>query len=66
MTLIGDFYRWISSKISPSSTNFSGFIKGELAGSGLPLTFKQFQWIQSESIKTIITLKRDPAPPKMV
>jgi atypical dual specificity phosphatase len=64
MTLIGDFYRWISSKISPRPTNFSWVIKGQLAGSGLPLTFKQFQWIQSEGIKTIITLREIPLPPK--
>ena len=64
MTLIGDFYRWFSSKISARPTNFSWVIKDQLAGSGLPLTFKQFQWIESEGIQTIITLREIPLPPK--
>ncbi|HJS64624.1 MAG TPA: dual specificity protein phosphatase family protein [Nitrososphaeraceae archaeon] len=64
MTLIGDFYRWFSSKISSRPTNFSWVIKDQLAGSGLPLTFKQFQWIESEGIQTIITLREISLPPK--
>ena len=51
MTLIGDLYRWISSKISARPTNFSWVIKDKLAGSGLPLTFKQFQWIKVKGFK---------------
>ena len=64
MTLIGDFYRWISSKISARPTNFSWVIKDQLAGSGLPLTFKQFQWIRNKGIETIITLREIPLPAK--
>src|SRR5574339_253566 len=64
MTLIGDLYRWISSKISARPTNFSWVIKDKLAGSGLQLTFKQFQWIKSKGIQTIITLREIPLPPK--
>lgn len=62
MTIIGDVYRWIDSKITASPTNFSWAIKDELAGSGLPMTFKQFQWLITNGIGTIVTLREVPLP----
>lgn len=64
MTFIGDLYRWISSKISASPTNFSWVIKDELAGSGLPINFKQFEWLIKNGISTIVTLREVPLPSK--
>jgi len=64
MTFIGDFYRLISSKISASPTNFSWVIKDKLAGSGLPINFKQFEWLIKNGITTIITLREVPLPSK--
>jgi atypical dual specificity phosphatase len=37
-------------------------IKNELAGSGLPMNFKQFQWLVKNNIGTIITLREVPLP----
>lgn len=62
MTLIGDVYRWLYSKFSSRPTNFSWVINNELAGSGLPLSFKQFQWLANHGIETIVTVRELPLP----
>ena len=64
MTFTGEIYRWISSKISSRPTNFSWVIKKDLAGSGLPITFKQFEWLIKNGIRTIVTVREVPLPSK--
>ena len=63
MTLIGDAYRWLYSKISSRPTNFSWVINNQLAGSGLPLSFDQFKWLVNHGIGTIITVREISLPP---
>jgi len=53
MTIIGDAYRWLYSRISSRPTNFSWVIENQLAGSGLPMTF---------GIKTIVTVREISLP----
>jgi len=62
MTLIGDVYRWLDSKLSSSPTNFSWVIKNQLAGSGLPLSFNQFKWLVNHGIGTIVTVREISLP----
>ena len=62
MTLIGDVYRWLYSKFSSQPTNFSWVINNGLAGSGLPLSFDQFQWLVKNGIRTIVTVREIPLP----
>lgn len=62
MTLIGNVYRWIYSKILSSPTNFSWVIENRLAGSGLPLTFNQFRWLLDHKITSIVTVREVPLP----
>ncbi len=62
MTLIGNAYRWIYSRISSSPTNFSWVIENRLAGSGLPLTIDQFRWLLDHSITSIVTVREVPLP----
>jgi len=62
MTLIGDVYRWLYSKLSSRPTNFSWVINNELAGSGLPLAFDQFKWLLNHGIRTIVTVREVPLP----
>jgi atypical dual specificity phosphatase len=62
MTLIGDAYRWLASKLSSRPTNFSWVINNGLAGSGLPLTFEQFKWLVNHGIGTIVTVREVPLP----
>lgn len=62
MTLIGDAYRWLYSKISSRPTNFSWVIKNQLAGSGLPLSYDQFKWLVNHGIGTIVTVREISLP----
>ena len=62
MTLIGDVYRWLYSKFSSRPTNFSWVINNGLAGSGLPLSFDQFQWLVKNGIRTIVTVREISLP----
>ena len=62
MTLIGNVYRWLYSKFSSRPTNFSWVINDGLAGSGLPLSFDQFQWLVKNGIRTIVTVREIPLP----
>lgn len=62
MTLIGDVYRWLYSKFSSRPTNFSWVIHNGLAGSGLPLSFDQFQWLVKNGIRTIVTVREISLP----
>lgn len=62
MTLIGDAYRWLYSRISSRPTNFSWVIENQLAGSGLPMTSDQFKWLMDHGIRTIVTVREIPLP----
>lgn len=62
MTLIGDAYRWLYSKISSRPTNFSWVINNQLAGSGLPLSSDQFKWLVNHGIGTIVTVREISLP----
>src|ERR1044071_6639291 len=62
MTFIGDVYRWLYSKFSSRPTNFSWVINNGLAGSGLPLSFDQFQWLVKNGIRTIVTVREISLP----
>ena len=62
MTLVGDVYRWLYSKFSSRPTNFSWVINNELAGSGLPLSFEQYEWLVNHGIVTIVTVREVPLP----
>jgi atypical dual specificity phosphatase len=66
MTIIGHAYRWLASRISSKPTNFSWVIKNQLAGSGLPITPKQFEWLIDHGIRTIITVREVPLPLRWV
>lgn len=62
MTLIGNVYRWFHGRITDRPTNFSWVIMNKLAGSGIPLTHDEFEWIINKGIKTIVTVREVPLP----
>jgi atypical dual specificity phosphatase len=43
-------------------TNFSWVIEGKLAGSGLPVTHDEFEWLLQNGIKSIVTVREVPLP----
>jgi len=62
MTKIGDAYRWIYGRVTERPTNFSWVIPGHLAGSGLPATREELEWILRQGIRSIITVRESPLP----
>ena len=47
-------------------TNFSWFISGKVAASGIPITSKEFNWLKFQGIKTILTLTESDLPKKQL
>ncbi len=62
MTKIGDAYRWFHGRIAERPTNFSWLIEGKLAGSGLPVTHDEFEWLVENGIKSVVTVREVPLP----
>ncbi|VFJ15516.1 dual specificity protein phosphatase 23 [Candidatus Nitrosocosmicus franklandus] len=62
MTKIGEIYRKVHGRFMERPTNFSWVIPQKLAGSGLPSSFDQLEWLASNGIKTLITVREIPLP----
>jgi len=62
MTRIGDTYRWIYGTLYRKPTNFSWVIEKTLAGSGLPGSSDELEWLTKQGIKTIVTVRETPLP----
>lgn len=62
MTLVGNIYRWFYGRLADKPTNFSWVLPGKLAGTGLPVTHDEFNWIMKQGIKTIVTVREVPLP----
>ncbi len=58
--MLGDIYRWIHACVIHRPTNFSWVIKDKLAGSGRPMTYRQFLWLVAQGIGSIITVREGP------
>ena len=43
-------------------TNFSWVVEGKLAGSGLPMTEDEFEWLVDRGIKSIVTVREVALP----
>ncbi len=52
--------------VSDRPTNFSWVREGKLAGSGLPVSHDEFKWILNKGIKSIVTVREVPLPPKWI
>ncbi len=62
MARLGDAYRWVYGNIYRKPTNFSWVIEGSLAGSGLPGSLEELNWLTKQGIKTIVTIREFPLP----
>jgi atypical dual specificity phosphatase len=64
MTVIGNTYRWLHGKLANRPTNFSWIIRSRLAGSGIPMSKSQLDWVVKSGIKVIVTVREVPLPTK--
>jgi atypical dual specificity phosphatase len=64
MTIIGNSYRWLHGKFANRPTNFSWIISSKLAGSGIPMSKAQLDWVIKIGINVIVTVREVPLPSK--
>jgi len=64
LSTAGNLWRKIYGAVAKKPTNFSWVIEDTLAGSGMPTSREEVDWIKENGIKAILTLTEDPLPSK--
>jgi len=62
----GNLWRKVHGKITKKPTNFSWLINNKLAGSGMPTSSTELQWVIRQGIKSVITMTENPLPKSWV
>ena len=60
MTKIGDAKRKLHGMITGKPDNFSWLIEKKLAGSAIPTSKDEINWLHEEGVKTIVTIREEP------
>ena len=60
MTKIGDATRKLHGMITGRPDNFSWLIYGKLAGSAIPTSKDEINWVEEQGIKSIVTVREEP------
>jgi atypical dual specificity phosphatase len=58
----GNLWRRIHGKITKKPTNFGWLINNKLAGSGMPTSIAELDWIRKQGVKSIITMTENSLP----
>lgn len=56
MSKPGNLWRKIHGRITKRPTNFSWLIDSKIAGSGMPTTLEEINWIKAQGVKSIVTM----------
>lgn len=62
MSKPGNIWRKIHGRITKRPTNFSWFLKNKLAGSGMPTSQEEINWIRKQGVKSIVTMTEQGLP----
>ena len=62
MSKPGNLWRKVHGKITKRPTNFSWLIDEKLAGSGMPTSFDELDWILKQGVKSIVTMTENSLP----
>ena len=62
MSTPGNLWRKIYGAIAKKPTNFSWVIEGMLAGSGMPTSREEMDWVRENGVKAVLTLTEEPLP----
>lgn len=62
MSKPGNIWRKVHGKITKKPTNFSWLIEEKLAGSGIPTSLHEFDWLLNQGVKSIVTMTENPLP----
>lgn len=66
MSKPGNLWRKVHGKIAKKPTNFSWLIDDKLAGSGMPTSVSEIDWIIKQGVRSIITMTEDSLPEQWV
>ncbi len=66
MSKPGNAWRKVHGKITKRPTNFSWLIEEKLAGSGMPTSSDELDWILKQGVKSIVTMTEDALPENWV
>jgi atypical dual specificity phosphatase len=66
MSKPGNLWRKIHGRITKRPTNFSWLLSDKLAGSGMPTTLEEINWIKSQGVKSIVTMTEYGLPQSWV
>jgi atypical dual specificity phosphatase len=58
----GNLWRKVYGKIAKKPTNFSWLINNKLAGSGMPTSASEIDWILKQGVKSIVTMTENSLP----
>ena len=62
MSKPGNIWRKVHGKITKKPTNFSWLIEEKLAGSGIPTSLDEFEWLLNQGVKSIVTMTENSLP----
>ena len=62
MSKPGNIWRKVHGKITKKPTNFSWLIEEKLAGSGIPTSLDEFDWLLNQGVKSIVTMTENSLP----
>lgn len=62
MSKPGNIWRKVHGKITKKPTNFSWLIEEKLAGSGIPTSLDEFDWLLDQGVKSIVTMTENSLP----
>ena len=60
MTIYGDVWRKVQGTVTGRPDNFSWLIKNKLAGSAIPTSIKEIDWVIEQGVKSIVTIREEP------
>ena len=66
MSKPGNIWRKVHGKITKKPTNFSWLIEDKLAGSGMPTSSDEFDWILKQGVTSIVTMTENALPEEWV
>lgn len=62
MSKPGNLWRKVHGRITKKPTNFSWLIEEKLAGSGMPTSFDELDWVLKQGVKSIVTMTENSLP----
>jgi atypical dual specificity phosphatase len=66
MSKPGNIWRKVHGKITKKPTNFSWLIENKLAGSGIPTSSDELDWILKQGVTSIVTMTENALPKEWV